>query len=1201
MTSFDPIRTPLQGIRLIEAAAGTGKTYAIESLYLRLVLEKQMPVEQILVVTFTRAATAELRDRIYQRLAKARDVFAGACGASDEFLSQWMDRHPNRAGGNRLLRQALMDFDRAAIFTIHGFCQRLLYENVFETASAFDAELVQDHTPILLEVVEDFWRRSICSQPPEFLRFAQAGLGAPSDLARLVQTAVTAGFAVTPQVDAPCLRTETLQAVKERIEDLKTLWKAGRDDVQRMLLEAPLNAKSFGSLQTGNDGPSGRRAQIVQGLADALDGYLAQNAAPFPPVAAVAKLAASNLARATLSRRQPPMHAVFEACEALHQSGQALAEQMTGHLIYLKSHLLKVATVELERRKRRMGVLSFDDLLRQVARALDGRSGNELAGLVRQRFRAALVDEFQDTDDLQYAVFSRLFRTSEHVLVLIGDPKQAIYGFRGADIFSYLRAARDAEACLSLERNWRSTDGLVAAVNALFGRSPAPFLFEGIRFTPGRAVRGPEVAGAPMTIWRLDASRYRDDGKPLTKTEAQGLVARAVTTEIRRLIDDPASTVAAGDIAVLVRTNSQASLMKDQLCAAGVAAVVYSTADVFASTEAHELLSVLTAIAEPFNMGRLKSAMATQMLGVGAAEIVAADRDETGIEQRVRRHCDYLRIWSERGFAPMFRQFLRNERVKQRLIARPNGERRLTNLLHLAERLHAAAEEENLGPAGLVKWLGRQLDPQMARPEENQLRLESDALAVKIVTVHRSKGLEYPVVFCPFAWSGSALHGEDVFFHDPQAGYRFTADLSGDRHSFHRILAQNENLAENLRLLYVSLTRARDRCYLVWGRINTAETSALAYLLRPGGTGENASPHTDWTARLKAEYAALGDDELRERLEALAAAANGAIVIRPLPEAPAGRPPETGRPATALACREFRGRIAPAWSLTSFSALVSAAGGDGPDRDAGDMTAIRDAPAEGPQPTPAAGLFGFPAGAHAGTFFHSILEVLDFTDSDPRPLVRSKLKEFGFDLSWEDAVCAMIGDVLAVPLFGPGSRLQLRQIRRERMVAEMEFCFPLKRVTPEILENVFARHGGMPPSAERAFPETIGRLHFAPVHGYMKGFIDLVFEQHGRFYLIDWKSNRLGPAPEDYGRERLATAMAEHDYDLQYHLYALAFHQYLCRRVANYEYDRDFGGICYVFLRGIDRRRGPEFGLFHDRPAPSLMHALGETLIPDYA
>ena len=1185
MTPFDLIRTPLEGACLIEAAAGTGKTFAIEGLFLRLVLEKELPVEQILVVTFTRAATAELRDRIFKRLARARDAFSGDPVEDDDLLAHLRAGCPHPAHAARLLRQALTDFDRAAIYTIHGFCQRVLHEHAFETGSPFNAELLQDQAPILIEVVEDFWRRWICDQAPEFLQFAKSSLGEPERLLELAWKATTADFAVTPRRDMPGLNAATLESYRRRRDELAGRWPAGRDEVRRILMSAPLNGTHFGTLTSAEKGGMSRRERVVQSLVEAMEAYLTSEPTAFPPAPAVAKLSSSSLARATLRRQSTPSHAVFDACETLQLAAQALLPEMTGQVHYLKSRLLCVVQDELERRKSEKGLLSFDDLLRRVARALAAGRGDALAGAVRRRYQAALVDEFQDTDDLQYAVFSRLFSSPQHLLFMIGDPKQAIYGFRGADIFSYLRAAKNADAGFTLIRNWRSSPGLVQAVNTLFSGSAAPFLFPGIEFVPGKAARSdspPTTANPPMVIWHLAARPHRDDGKALTKPHAQTLIARAVTAEILNLGAAGPDAVRNGDMAVLVRTNSQAALMKEHLSAAGIPSVIYSTADVFDSVDARELLAVLASIAEPQNTSKLKTALATHMLGVSAEEIAAADRSVDSWEPRIQRHWEYLRFWNERGFPAMFKHLLSDETVKTRLLSRPDGERRLTNLLHLGELIHRAAGEENLGPAGLVTWLRRRMDPRAQRSEETQLRLESDELAVKIVTVHRSKGLEYPVVFCPFAWSGAALRKGDVFFHDPDNGDRLTADISGDPEPANRIRAQNEALSENLRMLYVAVTRARERCYLVGGRINTAETSALAYLLHSDASAKDAAGLSDWVARLKDVFNSIGDDELRKRLLDLAAASDGAIAIRPLPE----EQPGSGRPAveeapSRLSCREFRGVIAPPRSLTSYSALASAGSAEAADGEAG--------------------IADFPAGARAGTFFHAVFESLDFRKPDARAVVSRKLQEFGFEASWTEPVCRMIADVLAVPLFGGESAPRLAEVSRGRRVSEMEFCFPLKRMTPVLLEEVFERHRSLSIIEGAAASAGIERLHFAPTHGFMKGFIDLVFEHAGRYYLVDWKSNRLGASPEAYRRDRLQSVMREHHYDFQYHVYTLALHQYLRLRVPGYDYERDFGGVCYVFLRGVGGEYGPDYGLFSSRPEPGLVHDLGEALIPAYA
>jgi exodeoxyribonuclease V beta subunit len=1201
MTPFDLLHTPLRGINLIEAAAGTGKTYAIEGLFLRLVLEKELPVEQILVVTFTRAATAELRDRIYRRLARARDILAGGSRADEDLRRQLAGFAADGLKAVRLLNAALMDFDRAAIFTIHGFCQRVLHENAFETGSAFDAELIQDQTPILVEAVEDFWRQRVGGQPPEFLQFSKTSLGTPDRMMELACKATAADFAITPRRDEPCLRAESLAGFHRQLDRLRECWRQGRDEALRILTKAPLNGRTYGTLAQPEDGDglSGRE-RTLRDLFDALDAYLSEPHPPYPPPAAVSRLSAAGLARATLRRQPAPSHPVFDACEALQRADETLAAEMSSHLIYLKSLLVRRTLEELERRKSEKGRLSFDDLLRRVARALDSARGNALVRAVRGRYLAALVDEFQDTDDRQYAVFERLFSAPPHLLFMIGDPKQAIYGFRGADIFSYLRAAQNAESRYSLVHNWRSSADLVRAVNALFSRCAAPFLFADIGFIPGTAANETPAGSEPaLVIWHLEAERYRADGKPLAAAEAQSLLAGAVTAEILRLIADQRSHTPAAAIAVLVRTNHQADLMKARLSAAGVPAVIYSNANVFDTPEARELSVVLASIADPQNAFKLKSAEATHLLDVPAADIAAEERSGHAMELRIRRHWEYFRLWTERGFISMFRQFMSGEGVKRRLLQLPDGERRATNLLHLAELAHRAASDEALGPAGLLKWLGRQLDPGAQQAEENQLRLESDEQAVRIVTVHRSKGLEYPVVFCPFAWSGSASSAGDVFFHDPDSEFRLTADFSSDRDSVNRVWAQNETLAENLRMLYVAVTRARQRCYLAWGRINTAETSALAYLLRRGPEPEGAVERADWISRLKAEYRALPDDEARCRLDELAGASEGAIAIRRLPDSAPTRMPVERPQVRELACREFRGRIDTTWSLASYSGLTAAGGVDSPDHDTGYPLELDESQPEG-RPAEEGGLFDFPAGARAGTFFHSIFETLDFTRPEPRAAVDRRLREFGFDASWAEPVCRMIEEVLSAAMFADPAPVRLAEVSAARRVSEMEFYFPLNLVTPALLEEIFARHGSTAAVPGGNAGAKIERLHFAPTRGCMKGFIDLVFEHRGRYYLIDWKSNRLGRCAEDYHPDRLKLLMAAHRYDLQYHLYTLAVHQHLRRCVPGYDYARDFGGVCYVFLRGVSRLRGPNAGLFRDRPEPGLVHALGAALIPDY-
>jgi exodeoxyribonuclease V beta subunit len=545
----------------------------------------------------------------------------------------------------------------------------------------------------------------------------------------------------------------------------------------------------------------------------------------------------------------------------------------------------------------------------------------------------------------------------------------------------------------------------------------------------------------------------------------------------------------------------------------------------------------------------------------------------------------------------MFRRLLFQEGVRERLMALPDGERRLTNILHISEVLHAEAIVQKLGPSGLLKWLSRQRNPETARREEHELRLESDEDAVKIVTIHKSKGIEYPIVFCPFNWGGSGVKGPAFTYHEQEAeSGDWHLCLALDGRANRRLAdAERESLAENIRILYVALTRAKHRCYLVWGPFNEGKTSAPAYLFHPPA---GSSGHT--LEVMGNRFLALSDGEIRDHLLAIAARSRGTIHVTDMPSAPGvGLPPVSSAEAD-LTCRTFSGRIERTERIASFSYFLAgrmaepAAFQEGrddlPDRDA---ACIATTAASGEPPE---GFFAFPRGAGAGTLLHDILEHLDFQDGQgamTKKLVAAKLKEHGFDARWEATVLDMISKLLRIPLDGYPSPFTLSQVPGDERVSEMEFYFPLKATTSDTLKSIFAGAG----RAGTSFPDHIGRLSFQPARGFMKGYIDLFFRHDGRFYLIDWKSNFLGNHREDYGQEALTGVMEDDYYVLQYHLYTLALHLYLKGRVSDYDYDRHFGGVFYIFLRGLDPARGAEFGLFRDRPGLDMIRVLEEGLI----
>lgn len=1229
MQAFDLVHVPLTGANLLEASAGTGKTFTIEGLFLRLIIEKKLPVGSILVVTYTVAATEELRSRIRSRLVTAAQAFARGDSA-DRLLKSLLDRFAGereRRCVRERLEAALRDFDEAPIFTIHSFCQRTLQENAFESDTLFETEFIADEGKLRTQIVDDFWRRHFYETLPEVVGYVQACGFSPAVLGELLRQAVShPEMEFIPHLESPAPALPGLiAAYREAFEEIKRHWPQVRLEIRGQLSSPALHAGTFG-----------RKAE---GLCLAMDQCVQAGENRFPPGDHLVKFTPAFLAAKVKKNQSPPPHDFFHLCQILCERTADLKRGLANYLLFLKKDFLAVAGKQLAARKEADNVMFFNDLLIRLAAALEGRQGGELARIIRARYQAALIDEFQDTDAVQFSIFQTIFRQGDFPLFLIGDPKQAIYGFRGADIFAYMQAAAAMSGKYTIAENWRSEPGLINAVNTFFSQRRHPFVYQGIAFSP-TAPPAEKVQEfftlqgrreAPCQWWFVPTEKFVGPDKLLSKGKARTIIARAIAGETARLLmlasRDEARigdrALQAGDIAVLVRQHREARIIQEALRHLNIPAVLQKAGHIFVTTEAEELERLLRALAQPEENSLLRAALLTDMLGVGVAEmgrLAQAERDWG----RWREKFDfYHRRWREAGFISAFTALLAGEDVKARLLTFPDGERRVTNLLHLAELLHRVSEEEKCGITGLVKWLAAQRDQATPHPDEHQMRLESDARAVQIVTVHQSKGLEYPIVFCPFTWEGSEARGEAVTFHKASDAGRIVLDLGSADFDRHRDLAESELLAENVRLLYVALTRAKHRCYFIWGRFNQAETSAPAYLFHDEQGSEGPEGTAPLTKAVAAGFGKLTDELMHRRLAEISLRAAGDIELKeiPLETGELQLPPleEVEPPAF----RAFAGNIDRSWRIVSFSSLTADRPqlADNPDYD-GFMPAVA-WPAG--YPVAAGGVFGdksrqeasgkenifsFPRGAEAGTLLHDILQCLDFQEireAEVESLVSRKLLEHGFSARWTDVIRDLLGKVVTAPFvpFAEGKELAaapftLSAVAQTARLNELEFYFPLKRITLSDLKRLFQDTGLLSTTADQeGLPPLPGmeRLRFHPVRGFMKGFMDMVFCHGGRFYLVDWKSNFLGNDLADYATTGLARAMAEGFYDLQYHLYTLALHEYLHVRLPGYRYAQHFGGVYYVFLRGLDRQAGPEYGIYRDRPPAARIEKLAEVLI----
>ncbi len=1423
-----PLELPLDrsGTVLVEASAGTGKTHALTTLIARLVVEEGREIDEILVVTFTRAATAELRDRIRRTLKAARcaveegdavsDVFRGSAGCAgnagrcavkksavsddpqaQELYARWAGpAGVDLAQAARRLRAAIHDIDRASVCTIHAFCQRVLGDLAFEGAFPFGFEVSGDDSEVTAGAVRDFWRRRLYDASPVLVGHAVDEGFLPDALAEWAAGGRTKPGLHIVGGEAPATPPGAREAEwRAAFETVRARWETHGAAFRTEMREGGwLNRSKY------------HRAKVEERLA-LVERALA---APEPRLweAGVAGwFGTEMLTLACKKRAALPENRLFDAFDALEEASGRLREAFDAWLRWARAEMLAEVRGAARRRAREDRRLRYDDLLIEVEAALGREGGVRLARSLRRAHPCALIDEYQDTDQVQARIFARVYGETgvsagsdaggAVSLFVVGDPKQSIYRFRGADIFAYLDTRRLAREVLPLDRNWRSVPGLVEAVNAVFA-APLPFAMPEIAY---RAVDAAPDGEGPLRIAGEEESRpfalrllpAGPDGKPWNKGDAYPVAAEAAAKEVARLLGPGAAGTTGTEtarhgaaldgeplrgshIAVLVPTRSQGQLVARALRECGVRAAEVGDNSVFDTREAEHLERLLRCLAEPVPERELRGALAGDLFALDTPALHAMDEDDevwSGWRERLRA---WRNDWETRGVGAFLLRLLEHEGGAGRLLRHRDGTRRLTNYRHLAELLLDAETGERLSPSGLAAWLGRRRQAgERGRDESALLRLDSDEQLVRILTVHGAKGLEFPVVFCPFAWHAPDPKGgaaaPDVVYHERAGGgYREVLDLMPDEAA--RRAAVLEEFSESIRLLYVALTRAKYRCVVTWGHVKGAARSPLAWLLHrdpvrravadgePGpaaATREGVVDALDALDALAGRFNDLDWHQWRKEVEELAARCPEGVSVDVLDpdEPPPPRPAEPRPPA--LAARDPVRALRRVRQMTSFSALSAesarAAGVaahalvEGPDHDARDAPPPRrggDEDGEGAlgdeDPRSA---FTFPRGATAGSCLHRIFERLDqAAPGDPVPdldaVCRDALLELGFEVEWRPVVRSMVERTRALRLHAPEGRgrggpaprvrgagdlvperagdlapapgmrgaapegtwipspdrgrgqasagrtlvpgmrsaapretpgadragehgtdetASSEQGRVERSsgagthdarddspatratgetgaaesgtgdppprsagtagtgkgdpppgseysdeaegfrladpvrrIAEMEFHFPVSDLTRHRLAACLTEHGYPDPFGDGAGSVEAGDP--PPIEGFLRGFIDLTVEHEGRWYLLDYKSNWLGPAAADYAPAALTRATHANGYPLQYLIYLVALHRHLRARLAGYDYERHIGGVFYLYLRGIDPAAGMRRGVYFDRPPRACIEAL---------
>ncbi|MBZ2188757.1 exodeoxyribonuclease V subunit beta [Alcanivorax sp. JB21] len=1143
----------LDGFNLIEASAGTGKTFSIAGLYLRLVLgvgqSAPIPVESILVVTFTRAAVAELRGRIRARLSDARQLFQR--GASDDAFERYLLQHISADQALLLLERALTSMDNAAIFTIHGFCQRLLRQHALDLGAPMEVAFVEDDSALVQQAVADFWRRFVYGGPVrgqlDGARLV-ACFGTPDGLQQQLRPLLREPLPrLRPALDMPGLEKQARHR-DAMLSELRVAWQTHGSVVSRHLQQA-CDDKVF----------NGRKLQWrwLQPALNQLDAWVAGEADS--PVARTGngelqsrRLYPEELRAAAKPERlaDVPGHELLDLLPDIVRADElAPALERAG----LLSHAREQVLARMARLKENAGQRGMDDLLSDVARALQGEGGDTLASVLATQYPVALVDEFQDTDPMQYRIFRTLYHgRADTALFMIGDPKQAIYRFRGADIHAYLAAREDCapERRFTLGVNWRSGTPMVRAVNKLFASHDDPFVLPGIRFhnarAAGRADAMPLVtddkrAALTMVLADPDAEALGD-----SKGRGQLWQAQWIAAEIRRLLGLAAAggaaigeqPLVARDIAVLVRGHAEARQVRDALAEQGLGCVYRGRQSVFDTAIAADLEQVLAALAEPENESLVRSALGTALFAQPPATLYQRFQHPQEWPRTLNLFHELARQWRTRGVMPALYHLFEQEHVLVRLRATRDGERQLTDLLHLCELLQQAAGSQG-GPRELLHWFARQRQTGSDQ-DGRQLRLESEDNLVQVVTIHTSKGLQYPVTFVAGMWHAPSRAAMDIGYTDDEGPcVALDAERLLDEAALAEVRdkARSERLGEDMRLLYVALTRSIHRCYVMFAPVGQGRSeAALHHLL---GLGADETDVADYRRCM---------DALAEN-RTVAWCSDMPRVSGPLPAA---------ERVSARGVRTFSGVLQDDWRLTSYSGLT---------RNLEHPQAEHFEPAEISVPGPGApgsgapvlqqGIHGFPRGAAPGICLHGIFERIDFRARTVNPeMVGEQLSRHGISSDWTHVVTRMAEAVCRLPLAPDAPALG----DAAAWQAEMEFMLPVAGLDAVALEQ-----------AVQLLPAALPRptLGFERVAGMLRGFIDLVFVADERYFLVDFKSNWLGPQGRDYHPAALDAAMAEHRYDVQAMLYALALHRHLRQTLPDYDPARHFGGIGYLFLRGM--------------------------------
>ncbi|MDP0396176.1 exodeoxyribonuclease V subunit beta [Glaesserella parasuis] len=1190
MNPLNSLQLALNQSSLIEASAGTGKTYTMANLYLRLILGVRCPspltVEQILVVTFTKAATQELRDRIREKLVNVGKWFRDPSSKEaqdalrEPFLAELYQEVQPRLN-ECLLRLSIAEreIDLASIFTIDSFCQKMLFQFAFSSGIRFDIDLLSNEDELLTRLSEETWREL----------FYPMGLAETVAVAEELKTPSDALTAVKGYLygDFPDLAAENqwlTQGISSYLADYQALLQEAKQHWLAVGAEAEslIVAEINKNYKKGEKKSLSRRAYQMRWIENWLKelNEWATSGSHYFPTNSLSRFCQDFINEKAEEGAEPLTHTIFAKNQDYLTAYQTQFEGKSKAILLYQffSHLRQKLADYKQTHKEK----SFGDMLSFLLSALQSERGDTLAQQIRALYPFAMIDEFQDTNQQQYEVFHRIFmdqNTSEQGFIMIGDPKQSIYKFRGADIFTYLKAKNEVQEQATLDRNWRSVPEVVDSCNRLFqfpeGDNP-PFLYHGIPFQPVKAKEASDaLVGEQATRCLLISTEFDEQ---LVAAHCAYQIQQQLKKSEQGLLfvqkEEGNRPLEAKDITILVRSHKQASLIRAELLKRHIPSVFFSERNsVYETQEAQDLRFILSACLTPYRQSSLLSAIGTSLWGLTSTDIFNIKQDEKAWDNMVETFVGYQQVWLHQGILPMLHQIFVKENIIQRINALPNAERRITDLLHLAELLQGAMPNlEN--EFALLRWYEQQLDNPDGYADEQKQRLESEESLVKVVTIHGSKGLEYPVVWLPFvAKASQPAKSKPITIYQNDEGKAHWS--FGSQSDEIKKYIDKAEFAEDLRLLYVAVTRAKYQLNLILPSQFDEKWNSLSYLLSNGeiGTGGIApSQNTQYYLAqkgIKAELITVNNDVPEDNWQP--------ILVQPID----------------IEAKSFTGKIRTVGQITSFTALqaqnerlqhkeqnipLATFGDEAQDYDRTEFIAS-DFLEDNAQPY---SRYQFPHSTKVGNLLHKFFEHWDFQQAVDQTQLQALCEQLNLDEAWLEPLTTWFEQVIQTP-FGEQA-VSLTQIFTHKRLNEWQFYLRLSNKEALYrLNQLLKKHS---PLAKQLPDLTLYNLE-----GFVRGFVDCIAQIDGKFYVIDYKSNFLGYLPQDYQAEKLAKTMGQFRYDLQYLLYTLAVHRYLSARLGeNYNYEQHFGGVAYLFLRGMNGE--PNSGVYFDKPSQELIEEM---------